>query len=124
LGGLDVLINNAGIAGPTAPVENMDPDEWEKVMQVDLTGTFNATRLAIPHLKKSQAGVIINMSSVAGRFGYANRMPLLHREVGADRASPRHFLSNWVNTGFAPTLSCRARSMGLASKGCLRAGRR
>jgi NAD(P)-dependent dehydrogenase (short-subunit alcohol dehydrogenase family) len=53
----------------------MDPDEWEKIMQVDLTGTFNVTRLAIPHLKKSQAGVIINMSSVAGRFGYANRSP-------------------------------------------------
>jgi NAD(P)-dependent dehydrogenase (short-subunit alcohol dehydrogenase family) len=53
----------------------MDPDEWEKIMQVDLTGTFNVMRLAIPHLKKSQAGVIINMSSVAGRFGYANRSP-------------------------------------------------
>ena len=64
LGGLDVLVNNAGISGPTAPVEQMDPDQWEKVMQVDLTGTFNVTRLAIPHLKKSQAGVIINMSSV------------------------------------------------------------
>jgi len=55
-GGLEVLVNNAGISGPTAPVEKMNPDEWEKVMQVDLTGTFNVTRLAIPHLKKSAAG--------------------------------------------------------------------
>jgi NAD(P)-dependent dehydrogenase (short-subunit alcohol dehydrogenase family) len=91
VGGIDVLVNNAGIAGPTAPVENMDPDEWEKVMQVDLTGTFNVTRLAIPHLKRSQAGVIINMSSVAGRFGYANRSP--------------YCTAKWGLIGFTKTLS-------------------
>jgi NAD(P)-dependent dehydrogenase (short-subunit alcohol dehydrogenase family) len=91
LGGLDVLVNNAGISGPTAPVEQMDPDLWEKVMQVDLTGTFNVTRLAIPHLKKSQAGVIINMSSVAGRFGYANRSP--------------YCTAKWGLIGFTKTLS-------------------
>jgi NAD(P)-dependent dehydrogenase (short-subunit alcohol dehydrogenase family) len=53
-GGLDVLINNAGISGPTAWVENMDPTSG-KVMQVDLTG-FNVTRLPIRHGKKSQTG--------------------------------------------------------------------
>ena len=75
LGGLDVLVNNAGIAGPTAPVAKMDPDKWEEVMTVDLVGTFNVTRLAIPHLKKSSAGSIITMSSLGGRFGYPNRSP-------------------------------------------------
>ena len=75
LGGLDVLVNNAGIAGPTAPVAEMDPDKWEEVMTVDLVGTFNVTRLAIPHLKKSSAGSIITMSSLGGRFGYPNRSP-------------------------------------------------
>jgi NAD(P)-dependent dehydrogenase (short-subunit alcohol dehydrogenase family) len=75
LGGLDVLVNNAGISGPTAPVQEIDPDKWEAVMAVDLTGTFNVTRLAIPHLKKSAAGSIIIMSSLGGRFGYPNRSP-------------------------------------------------
>ena len=73
LGGLDVLVNNAGVSGPTAPVEEMDPDAWDKVMQVDLTGTFNVTRMAIPYLKKSSAGVIINMSSQMGHVGAPNR---------------------------------------------------
>ena len=73
LGGIDVLVNNAGIAGPTTSVENLDPDEWEKVLAINLTGPFNVTRLAIPHLKKSGSGVVIMMSSVGGRFGYANR---------------------------------------------------
>ena len=75
LGGLDVLVNNAGISGPTAPVEEMDPEAWEAVLRVNLTGTFNVTRLAIPHLKRSPEGVILVMSSLAGRFGYPNRSP-------------------------------------------------
>ncbi len=73
LGGLDVLINNAGIAGPTAPVEELDPDDWDKVININLTGTFNVTRLAIPHLKASSAPSIIIISSAAGRFGFPNR---------------------------------------------------
>ncbi|MFE4418766.1 SDR family oxidoreductase [Streptomyces sp. NPDC056817] len=75
LGGIDVLINNAGIAGPTGPVEEMDPDQWEAVLAVNLTGTFNVTRLSIPFLKKSDAGVILIMNSVGGRYGYPNRSP-------------------------------------------------
>ena len=91
LGGLDVLVNNAGISGPTAPVELIPPDEWEKVVQVNLNGTFHVTRLAIPHLKKSSARVIIIMSSVAGRFGYADRSP--------------YSTTKWGLIGFMKTLS-------------------
>jgi NAD(P)-dependent dehydrogenase (short-subunit alcohol dehydrogenase family) len=75
LGGLDVLINNAGIAGLTLPVDQMPPDVWDKIVAVNLTAMFDVTRLAIPHLKQSKAGVIINMTSIAGRFGFQNRSP-------------------------------------------------
>ena len=75
LGGIDILINNAGIAGPTAAVQDVDPDQWEAVLKVDLTGTFLVTKAAIPHLITSGHGVIVIMSSAAGRFGYPNRSP-------------------------------------------------
>lgn len=91
LGGLDVLVNNAGIAGPTAPVEDTNPDQWEAVMTVDVIGTYHVTRLAIPHLKKSPAGSIVVMSSVGGRFGYPNRSAYCTAKMGL--------------IGFAKTLS-------------------
>jgi NAD(P)-dependent dehydrogenase (short-subunit alcohol dehydrogenase family) len=75
LGGLDVLINNAGIGGPTRPVHEIDPEEWDAVLRVGLTGAFLVTRRAIPHLIKTGSGVILNMASAAGRFGYPNRSP-------------------------------------------------
>jgi NAD(P)-dependent dehydrogenase (short-subunit alcohol dehydrogenase family) len=75
LGGIDVLVNNAGVAGPTMPIEDMGLDQWQSVLAVNLTGTFNITRLAIPHLRQSNTGVIINMASVGGRFGYPDRSP-------------------------------------------------
>jgi NAD(P)-dependent dehydrogenase (short-subunit alcohol dehydrogenase family) len=99
LGGLDVLVNNAGIAGPTAPVELTDPDDWEKVVQVNLNGTFNVTRLAIPHLKKSASGAIINMSSFAGRLGYPNRCA--------------YATTKWGIVGFTKTLSIELGEFGI-----------
>jgi NAD(P)-dependent dehydrogenase (short-subunit alcohol dehydrogenase family) len=75
LGGIDVLVNNAGIGGPTRAMKDLDPADWDAVIRVNLTGTFDVTRNAIPHLIRSSRGVIINMSSAAGRFGYPNRSP-------------------------------------------------
>ena len=75
LGRIDVLVNNAGIGGPTRPLHELDPADWDAVLRVNLTGTFDVTRLAIPHLIAAGGGVILNMSSAAGRFGYANRSP-------------------------------------------------
>ena len=75
LGGLDCLVNNAGIAGPTGRVEEIDPAEWDRCIAVDLTGQFNCARLAVPHLRKSANASIMNVSSLAGRLGFALRTP-------------------------------------------------
>jgi NAD(P)-dependent dehydrogenase (short-subunit alcohol dehydrogenase family) len=75
LGGLDCLVNNAGIAGPTGRVEEIDPAEWDRCIAIDLTGQFNCVRVAIPHLRKSTNASVMNVSSLAGRLGFALRTP-------------------------------------------------
>lgn len=75
LGGIDVLVNNAGISGPTKPVEEITPEEWERTIGVNLNGAFFCTRQAVPLFKAQGHGVIVNLSSTAGRLGMPNRAP-------------------------------------------------
>ena len=99
LGGLDVLINNAGIAGPTLPTDQMPPREWDRVVAVNITGMFDVTRLAIPALKEAKGGSIINMSSVAGRYGFPNRSP--------------YAATKWAVIGFTKTLAMELGEWGI-----------
>jgi NAD(P)-dependent dehydrogenase (short-subunit alcohol dehydrogenase family) len=91
LGGLDVLINNAGIAGPTGRVEEINPEDWDRCLDVCITGQFNCTRLAVPHLRRSQNASIVNLSSAAGRFGFPLRSP--------------YAAAKWAVIGFTKSLS-------------------
>ena len=75
LGGLDVLVNNVGIAGPTKRVEDIDPAELDATLQICLASQFHCARRAVPALRAAGGGSIINLSSAAGKFGFPLRSP-------------------------------------------------
>ena len=91
LGGLDCLINNAGIAGPTGKVEDIPVEEWERCIAVDLNGMFYCTRLAMPLIKAAGGGSVINLSSAAGRLAFPFRTP--------------YSAAKWGVVGFTKSLS-------------------
>ena len=75
LGGVDTLVNNAGVGGPTGKIDEITPEDWTKCIEVCLGGQFNCIRSSVVHLKKSNNASIINLSSAAGRMGFAMRAP-------------------------------------------------
>ena len=75
LGGVDVLVNNAGIKGPTAYVEDVTPEEWRDSLAIGLDTQYLCARRAAPVMKAQGSGSIINMSSMAGVYGYGMRTP-------------------------------------------------
>ncbi len=110
LGGLDVLVNNAGIAGPTKPVEDVTPEELDAVLQIDLASLFHCARRAIPLLRQAGGGSIVNLSSAAGKFGFPLRSPYsaakwgiigftrtLAMELGPDRINVNAILPGLVD---------------------------
>jgi NAD(P)-dependent dehydrogenase (short-subunit alcohol dehydrogenase family) len=90
-GSVDVLVNNAGIAGPTALIEEVDPGAWRDCLAVNLDSHFLMARLVIPHMKQQQSGVIVTVSSTAGLYGYGMRTP--------------YSAAKWAVVGFTKSLA-------------------
>lgn len=99
LGGLDVLINNAGIAGPTAALQDIEPPAWARTIEVNLNGAYLCTRRAIPMLKEAGGGAIVNVSSTAGLLGYPLRAP--------------YAASKWALIGLTKTLAMELGPFGI-----------
>jgi len=99
LGGLDILINNAGVAGPTGLVETLSKADWDRTLAVNITGQFLCAREAVALLKQSKAGVMINMSSAAGHLGFSGRSV--------------YSASKWAVIGFTKSLAIELGAYGI-----------
>lgn len=98
-GGLDVLVNCAGIAGPTASIEEVTLADWHQCLAVNLDGTLLCSQRAIPIMKQAGAGLIVNFSSTAGLIGYPNRSP--------------YATAKWGIIGFTKTLAMELGPFGI-----------
>jgi NAD(P)-dependent dehydrogenase (short-subunit alcohol dehydrogenase family) len=130
LGGLDVLVNNAGIAGPTAKVEDIDPKDWDRTIAIDVNGMFYCTRKGMPMIKAAGGGSIINLSSIAGRLPFAMRTPYSFAKFGvvgftqslAAEAGPDHVRVNCIQPGVVEgerierVISAKAKQLGKDSE--------
>ncbi len=103
LGGLDAMINNAGIAGPTGPLETLSDEDWRRTIDVDVNGMYLCTKRAIPALKQTAKvtgdAVMVNLSSIAGKFGFPYRTP--------------YSAAKWGVVGLTQSLACELGPFGI-----------
>ena len=82
LGGLDCLVNNAGVAGPTLSIEEIDAEDWSHCLNVCLSSQFYFVKSCLKQLRKSSSASIVNLSSAAGKYGFAFRTPYASAKWG------------------------------------------
>lgn len=126
LGGVDVLVNNAGIQH-TAPVEDFPPERWDAVLAVNLSAAFHATRAALPHMKRRGWGRIVNTASVHGLVASVNKAAYVaakHGLVGLTKVvaletagtgiTCNALCPGWTRTELVePQIAARARALGV-----------
>lgn len=81
-GSVEILVNNVGIAGPTAPCEDVSIEEWDQTMAVNLRGPFTMCRFLLPHMKAAGYGRIVNIASATGKRPLENRTPYATTKMG------------------------------------------
>ncbi|MFC7516797.1 SDR family NAD(P)-dependent oxidoreductase [Herbaspirillum sp. GCM10030257] len=110
-GRLDILINNAGIEGENIPTDQMTLEQWERVMRINVTGTFLCTKHAVPAMERAGGGAIVNVSSMYGLVGGPD-VPAYHASKGAVRLmaktdaqlyATRNIRANSIHPGFIRT---------------------
>jgi NAD(P)-dependent dehydrogenase (short-subunit alcohol dehydrogenase family) len=96
---IDVLVNSAGIAGPTARLEDVDPTDWSQTMAINVNGMFHCLKEAIPLIKKSEQGSIVNIASSASFYGFPFRSP--------------YTAAKWATIGMTKTLAMELGPQGI-----------
>ncbi|MGA1050739.1 MAG: SDR family oxidoreductase [Ilumatobacteraceae bacterium] len=99
IGGVDVLVNNAGVAGPAGPAHELDVDAVTRTFDVNVTSMFRTLRLVVPSMIAQRSGSIVNISSTAGQHGFANRAP--------------YAASKWAVIGLTKTLAMELGGYGI-----------
>ncbi|MEW6131033.1 MAG: SDR family NAD(P)-dependent oxidoreductase [Acidobacteriota bacterium] len=100
-GKLDILVNNSGIAGPTAAVVDVSRDEWDRTLAINLTGAMLCAKYALPNMIERRSGTVINITSVGGLGGYAYRSP--------------YCASKWAMIGLSKTIALEAGPYGITA---------